>query len=124
MNGWPEWTDALGQKFSPGDYVAYAGMSYKSADLVIGVVDKINRYRGDGSEIVVSGGYNYMTKAYDPDKPSCTVRIIPLVEKGGIWDLPKSKWVNGEEILPNLPRPRTLQKTHHIVKLNWTPDGV
>ena len=129
---WPEWTDCLGQIFRPGDYVAYAGMSYKSAQLTVGQVDRINRYRADGSEItngqkVITPGHRdpsgkWIPSVYGAPIIYCSVRIIPLVKNSdGIWGHPEGRWVNGQYESPLQMKPKTLLKVHHIVKLDWTP---
>jgi hypothetical protein len=82
---WPEWTDHLGQTYRPGDYVAVATINGKSPQLVIALVERINRVNSKGDEIVertyIEGSYPSQYKT----TPSCTVKAKPVIEGRGFF---------------------------------------
>lgn len=54
---WSEWTDSIGNVFRPGDYVAYpVPYSTSSTQMLIGVVERINRYNSKKEEIKLHDG--------------------------------------------------------------------
>lgn len=48
---WPEWVDALGNTYGPGDIVAVSTINGKSPQLVIARVEKLNRINSSGKLI-------------------------------------------------------------------------
>lgn len=59
---WDEWTDNLGNTYRPGDIVAVATINGKSPQMVIAVVERINRVNSSGEEIKTR-------KWFDHDEP-------------------------------------------------------
>ena len=59
---WPEWTDELGNTYKPGDVIAVATINGKSPQMVIAVVERINRVNSSGDEI-------FTQKWFDHDEP-------------------------------------------------------
>lgn len=128
---WPHWTDALGNEFTDGDFVAYAYMSGRSAALQFGQVISINRYRKNGDEIIEYSGYdsNNKKRLY---KPSCTVTVTPIVRiklagTKAVWtdrkyerdhsDPSGKRWV-----LTHTPQQKkTWQNHHHILRIDPIP---
>jgi hypothetical protein len=122
---WYEWTDILGQTYRPGDYVVYAGVSSQASVLHVGKVDRINRYKADGSPILTQGPWNNTTKTWDPGVPSATVRVIPLSKlPDGTWTDRKVKYnytTRQNEPLEAPASPKTFQRIEHVIKVEWTP---
>lgn len=122
---WYEWTDPLGQTYRPGDYVVYAGVSGQSARLDVGRVERINRYKVNGDEILDSGHYDYITKTRTLGKPSATVRVVPLRKRDdGTWTDRKVQYnptTKQNEELSEFNSPKTFQKINHVVKVDWKP---
>lgn len=77
---WESWTDMLGQTYKAGDLVVYASINGRSPNMVFAKVDQINRVNSKNEDIVVTE-YHYDPKTkqrWHTEKPSCTVRVIPL----------------------------------------------
>lgn len=125
---WYEWTDILGQTYRPGDYVIYAGLSGRHADLTVGKVDKINRYRANGQEILGPGRWDTSVKpsVFVPGPPSATVRVVPLRKKSdGKWTENRLAYNNVtrqyEEL--NVPQSfKTFLKVENVIKIEWDPN--
>jgi hypothetical protein len=59
---WPEWTDELGNTYRPGDIVAVAIVNGRSPQMVLAVVERINKVNSSGDEIRTN-------KTFDLDEP-------------------------------------------------------
>jgi hypothetical protein len=59
---WDQWIDCLGNKYEVGDLVAVATISGRSPQLVLAVVERINRRNSSGEEIM-------MNKSFILDEP-------------------------------------------------------
>lgn len=70
----PEWTDCLGQTYKPGDAVAYASISGKSPQLVIGEVVSIHSHDSKGNRYRNFKGQDI-----------CSVKVQPLLDARGFW---------------------------------------
>lgn len=107
---WDEWTDCLGNTYRPGDTVAIAVINGKSPQLVIAIVERINRVDSSGVEITTRKWFEHENpvwktrtrKQYDyPTRssisieeeyqetgkyrtvPSCSVRATPIIDARG-----------------------------------------
>lgn len=54
---WPKWTDVLGNEYEPGDLIAIATVNGKSPQLVLAIVERINRVNSSGEEIMVNKSF-------------------------------------------------------------------
>src|SRR5258705_13890591 len=65
---WDSWTDELGNTYKPGDIIAIATISRKSPQMVLAIVERINRVTSSGEEITAS-------KWFDHDEPIQRERV-------------------------------------------------
>lgn len=95
---WPEWTDELGNIYKPGDIIAIATVRNKSPQMVVAIVEKINRVNGSGEEITTRKWFDheepiqrerecYFLKSpryygYRQDLHSCTSACTMYLETG------------------------------------------
>lgn len=59
---WEYWTDVLGNEYRPGDLVAIATVNGKSPQLVLAIVERINKVNSRGEELTAN-------KTFDLDEP-------------------------------------------------------
>lgn len=94
---WPEWPDALGVKYKPGDNVAYASVSGSAAYLQFAEVFKINKVDSKGKPLLISqldDGDRYAKAALD-NHPPC-----PVSYTGRYWEDPVYvTWAEGRDKL-------------------------
>lgn len=76
---WPEWTDALGNTYRPGDIIAVAVVNGRSPQMVIARVDRINKVNSYGEEIRVN-------KSFKLDEPVRNERECFVLKRRGQTD--------------------------------------
>lgn len=78
---WPEWEDKLGNKYKPGDKVAYATLWGKAAYLSFGKIVKINKCnsKGEPHEIV----------SLDNGDPNAHERVREVSRQRPTWGSPE-----------------------------------
>lgn len=114
---WPEWTDVLGNKYSAGDYVAYASISGKSPQLVIARVERINRLNSNREEIVtVTGRYPNQTRV-----PYCSLTVTPVIDARGFYRTRTKYDPLLKQSVPIKVKPVTLHIVENAIKIDWTP---
>ena len=119
---WPSWTDALGQTYEPGDFIAYACVNGRSPQLVFAKVLSIPRKDGQGKEIMEGywepdeNGRPFGTRA---ERPSCKVKVLPLLDARYFYRSENARPVTlsiPQNIIKVPPRPEWTDE-HHIAGL-------
>lgn len=70
------WLDAAGNKIIKGDVILYAD---KRGYMQYAEIIKINKFGGDGQELMTRGAYNYTTKTSAPSVPAARLTVRPLM---------------------------------------------
>ena len=129
---WPSWTDALGQTYEPGDFIAYASISGRSPQLVFAKVLSIPRKDSQGEEIRAFDHYeDHPVDTYANGRPvqvrvtspSCKVKVLPLLDARGFYrggsrtgDVKAVTLSIPQNIIKVTPRPEWTDE-HHIAGL-------
>lgn len=86
------WVDALGQKYGPGDCIAYASISGRSPQLVVGEVLSIHTHDTEGRRYT-QYGYNPMTDERG-QHDSVSVKVQPLLDARDFYRSDKARAVH------------------------------